>query len=209
MASPPLYDILSTPYGGRGAFAREAIQQGTMVPRLRRGHMHTSCTGIPARGLRVVLRLLLREREEQVGREAGGRRARGGNRRVWFCTDACRAEYIREHEVFEGYGAEWRTEINIMSRRCWRGTASAPLLGRAVPPAGLVYLETNVPSDITPEYLDRAWAAARDVSDQRRGLDGRDDAVRGGHRALRTRRPVAQGHRGDEPGCKDAGPPRG
>lgn len=93
----------------------------------------------------------------------------GGNGGVWFCTDACRADYICEHEVFEGYGAEWRTEINIMIEKMLSGNSNRTTAGLAVPPAGLVYLETIVPTDITPEYLDVAWAAARDVSDKRRG----------------------------------------
>lgn len=169
MASPPLYDILSTPYGGRGAFAREAIPQGTMVLACAAPYAHVVYWEFRREVCAWCFAYSFESgKNKWAVKLAGGERA-GGNGGVWFCTDACRAEYIREHEVFEGYGAEWRTEINIMVEKMLAGNSKRTTAGPAVPPAGLVYLETNVPSDITPEYLDRAWAAARDVSDQRRG----------------------------------------
>lgn len=169
MSTPSLYDILSTPYGGRGAFAREAIPQGTMILACAAPYAHVVYWEFRREVCAWCFAYSFESgRSKWAVRLAGSEHA-GGNGGVWFCTDACRADYICEHEVFEGYGAEWRTEINIMIEKMLSGNSNRTTAGLAVPPAGLVYLETIVPTDITPEYLDVAWAAARDVSDKRRG----------------------------------------
>ncbi|KAF8960707.1 hypothetical protein BDZ97DRAFT_1290131 [Flammula alnicola] len=165
--SPSLYDILPTPYGGRGAFGREYISKGTPV---------LFCSAPYAFVIFWKFRREVCARCFAYAFESGkskwsvklGEEYRGAGG-AWFCSEECRDACVRENEVFEGQGVGWWAEVNGAFERLVSQMGKAGKQGLApgginAASAALAYLEDVSVTDITPEFIDRAWTLAEEVS---------------------------------------------
>lgn len=165
--STPLYDILSTPYGGRGAFARQAIPKGTPILSCAAPYAHVVYWEFRREVCAWCFAYSFESAKSKWSLKLAENECAGGNGGVWFCSTECRGDYIREHEVVAGHGVEWRTQINMLVEKML--VQKKRVDGPPVPPGGLVYLETVLPEGITPNFLNEAWTAAQKVSDTRKG----------------------------------------
>ena len=76
---------------------------------------------------------------------------------------------MRENEIFEGQGIGWWLEINgaferLVAQMGKSGKQHRKLTGKMPPASALAYLEDTSMTDLTPEYVDRAWGLAEEVA---------------------------------------------
>ncbi|PPQ84392.1 hypothetical protein CVT25_012491 [Psilocybe cyanescens] len=162
-----LYHILPTPYGGRSAFAREEIPEGTPVLfcsapyatvifwKFRR-EVCATCFAYAFESGKSKWSVKLGE----DSKGAGG---------AWFCSEACRDVCVQENELFEGQGIGWWTEMNgvferLMTQMAKPGKQGQKPSTKIAPAARLAYLDDITAADVTPEFVDQAWMVAEDVS---------------------------------------------
>ncbi|KDR79233.1 hypothetical protein GALMADRAFT_1229155 [Galerina marginata CBS 339.88] len=171
--SAQLYDILPTLWGGRSAFSREAIPKGTPILfcsapyanvifwKFRR-EVCATCYAYATESGRSKWSIKLGEES----RGAGG---------AWFCSDRCRDACIQENEIFKGQGIGWWLEINGAFERLvsqmgkGKKERSNPKLASKPNPASsfkLAFLDDISSVVITPEFLDRAWSIAEEISSE-------------------------------------------
>jgi len=145
------YDILPTPYGGRGAFARNFIPKGSPV---------LLCSGPYATVIFWKFRREVCATCFAYAFESGKRkwniklgedsRGAGG---AWFCSEECRNLCIQEYELVPGQGIGWWAEINCAFERMLLQ------MGKDMKPS-VDPLEDITAADVTPEFIDKAWKLA-------------------------------------------------
>ncbi|KAF4609886.1 hypothetical protein D9613_010691 [Agrocybe pediades] len=145
------YDILPTPYGGRGAFARRFIPKGSPV---------LLCSGPYATVIFWKFRREVCATCFAYAFESGKRKwsiKLGENSRgaggVWFCSEECKDAFVQDYELVAGQGIGWWGEIN--------GAFERMLLqmGKDVKPT-VDPLEDITAADVTAEFIEKTWLAA-------------------------------------------------
>lgn len=163
----PLYDILTTPYGGRSAFAREKISKGSPVLHCSAPYASVIFWKFKREVCAWCFAYAFESGKSKWSIKLGeDHRGAGG---AWFCSEGCREECIRENEIFEGQGIGWWLEINgaferLVAQMGKSGKQDRKPTGRIPPANALAYLEDTSMTDLTPEYVDRAWGLAEEVA---------------------------------------------
>ncbi|KAF9474644.1 hypothetical protein BDN70DRAFT_884572 [Pholiota conissans] len=160
VGSAALYDILPTSYGGRGAYARQTIPEGTLVLSCAAPYVHV----IFWKFRREVCAWCFEYAFESGKNKWSVRLAEGAHGEgsgAWFCSQECRDAYLCEHQVFEGQSGNWRAEINASFAKL----LSAMAKDEKHPNAGsgtLTYLDDISKDVVSQEFLEKAWTLAKD-----------------------------------------------
>jgi hypothetical protein len=158
-----LYDILPTPYGGRGAYARQPIPKGTLILSCSAPYVHVVFWKFRREVCAWCFAYAFESGKNKWSvRLAEGSRGEGGG--AWFCSAECRGKYLCEHEVLEGQNGDWRAEINASFARLLSQMGKdekQPENGsRGASP--FAHLEDISADVITQDFVDCAWTLAKD-----------------------------------------------
>ncbi|PPQ81308.1 hypothetical protein CVT26_015195 [Gymnopilus dilepis] len=164
----PKYDVLPTSYGGRGAYAREAIPEGSPILRCTAPYAAVIFWKFRREVCATCYAYAFESGKSKWSVKLAGDKGQGG---VWFCSKECRDIYVKNNEIVKGQGAGWRLEIIGALERLVAQMARVETqmnAHKAGPKNGvsnsLAFLRNIEPSDITPELIDHAWALAEELS---------------------------------------------
>jgi hypothetical protein len=182
---PPsaFYQILATPYGGRGAFAKTRIPKNTTI---------LQCQGPYAS---VIVRKFRKEVcawcfawcfESSEGRKGSwsirlegseGQAGNGGNGAAWtpwFCREGCRDAWVEEYS-WNGDRAGLDSLVRLMiklektlvtyrnAKSRSKSRAGSP--ATSPPPHAFAFLDNWTPSDVSESSIDSAWKLAESLTD--------------------------------------------
>ncbi|KAF8884415.1 hypothetical protein CPB84DRAFT_1685879, partial [Gymnopilus junonius] len=131
------YDILPTPYGGRGAFAREAIPKGSPILFCPAPYAAVVYWKFRREACATCYGYAFESGRNKWSVKLGGDKGQGG---VWFCSEVCKDAYVEMQQN--------GLKLNIN-----------PSAVNA-----LDFLQNIKASDITSEFVDRAWSLAEEVT---------------------------------------------